>query len=227
MLVLSRQRDESVMINDDVEIRVVDVRGDKVRLGFVAPRTVSIHRKEIYDTIRRENQSAATMQPQDLPTHQQARDAAAGVAAEPEPMLEQALAEARVSVAESGMPIGCVIARDQQVLARAHDRRLQDGVSTRQAAILAIERAGEKLPADATVYLTTMPTLSAAAALIDAGASRVVVGDARTYGGGKVRNASAGELLRAAGVTVVDRRSDQCSSLLAEFIREKPDAWKP
>jgi len=59
MLVLSRQRDERIVIGDEVEVVVVDIRGDKVRLGIVAPSTVSVHRKEIYEAIRRENQDAA------------------------------------------------------------------------------------------------------------------------------------------------------------------------
>ena len=54
MLVLSRQRDESIMIGDDVEIIIVDVRGDKVRLGITAPKSVPVHRREIYDAIQRE-----------------------------------------------------------------------------------------------------------------------------------------------------------------------------
>ena len=54
MLVLSRQKDESIMIGDDIEITIVDVRGDKVRLGISAPRKVSVHRKEIYEAIQRE-----------------------------------------------------------------------------------------------------------------------------------------------------------------------------
>lgn len=54
MLVLSRHKDESIMIGDDVEITIVDVRGDKVRLGIDAPRSVSVHRREIYDAIQRE-----------------------------------------------------------------------------------------------------------------------------------------------------------------------------
>lgn len=54
MLVLSRQRDESIMIGDDVEITIVDVRGDKVRLGITAPKQIPVHRREIYDAIQRE-----------------------------------------------------------------------------------------------------------------------------------------------------------------------------
>jgi carbon storage regulator len=66
MLVLSRQRDQSIMIGDQIEIKVVDVRGEKVRLGINAPRNVKVDRKEIYDKIRRENESAANMQPGDV-----------------------------------------------------------------------------------------------------------------------------------------------------------------
>jgi carbon storage regulator len=66
MLVLSRQRDETIMIGDDVEITVVDIRGDKVRLGITAPRHIQVHRKEVYDAIKRENQQAANLSPQDV-----------------------------------------------------------------------------------------------------------------------------------------------------------------
>jgi len=67
MLVLSRQRDETIMIGDDVEITVVDIRGDKVRLGINAPRHIQVHRKEVYEAIKRENQQAANLRPQDVP----------------------------------------------------------------------------------------------------------------------------------------------------------------
>jgi carbon storage regulator len=59
MLVLSRQRDESIMIGDDVEITIVDVRGEKVRLGINAPPHVPVHRKEVYEAIKREKAAAA------------------------------------------------------------------------------------------------------------------------------------------------------------------------
>ena len=60
MLVLSRQKDESIMIGDDVEITIVDVRGDKVRLGINAPREIPVHRKEIYEAIQREKAAGKT-----------------------------------------------------------------------------------------------------------------------------------------------------------------------
>ena len=54
MLVLSRQRDESIMIGDNVEITIVDVRGNKVRLGITAPKIIPVHRREVYNAIQRE-----------------------------------------------------------------------------------------------------------------------------------------------------------------------------
>lgn len=66
MLVLSRQREETIMIGDDIEITVVDIRGDKVRLGIKAPTRIAVHRKEVYEAIRKENQQAAQLSGSDL-----------------------------------------------------------------------------------------------------------------------------------------------------------------
>ena len=65
MLVLSRHRDESIMIGDDVVITIVDIRGDKVRLGIDAPTEIPVHRREVYEAIQRENQQAAQVDPGD------------------------------------------------------------------------------------------------------------------------------------------------------------------
>jgi len=62
MLVLSRQRDESIMIGDEVEVTIVDVRGDKVRLGITAPKHIPVHRKEVYEAIQREKKQAQKQQ---------------------------------------------------------------------------------------------------------------------------------------------------------------------
>jgi len=56
MLVLSRHKGESIMV-DDVEVTIVDVRGDKVRIGINAPRDISVHRKEIYLAIQKEKET--------------------------------------------------------------------------------------------------------------------------------------------------------------------------
>ena len=65
MLVLSRQRDESIIIGDNIVITIVDIRGDKVRLGIQAPKEIPVHRQEVYEAIQRENRKASQLRPGD------------------------------------------------------------------------------------------------------------------------------------------------------------------
>lgn len=58
MLVLARKINESIMIGDDIEVVIIDIKGDQVKLGIKAPKQVSVHRKEIYEEIQRENIAA-------------------------------------------------------------------------------------------------------------------------------------------------------------------------
>jgi carbon storage regulator len=60
MLVLSRKKNESIIIGDDVEIVIVDIKGDQVKIGIKAPKKVSVHRAEVYEEIQAENRKAAT-----------------------------------------------------------------------------------------------------------------------------------------------------------------------
>jgi len=66
MLVLSRQRDQSIIIGDNIVVTVVDVRGDKVRLGIDAPTEIPVHRREVYEAIQRENLRASRLETQDV-----------------------------------------------------------------------------------------------------------------------------------------------------------------
>jgi carbon storage regulator len=63
MLVLSRKKNESIVINDDITIVVVEIRGDKVRLGVEAPKEVPVHRREVYDAIKRSEQANNSIAP--------------------------------------------------------------------------------------------------------------------------------------------------------------------
>ncbi|MFG0267068.1 MAG: carbon storage regulator CsrA [Rhodopirellula sp. JB055] len=65
MLVLSRKKNESIVINNDIKIVVVEIRGDKVRLGVEAPREVPVHRREVYDAIQRNNEAFDANTPAD------------------------------------------------------------------------------------------------------------------------------------------------------------------
>ena len=58
MLVLSRKKNESIVINDDITIVVIEIRGDKVRLGVEAPKEIPVHRREVFDAIHRNEATA-------------------------------------------------------------------------------------------------------------------------------------------------------------------------
>ncbi len=66
MLVLSRGRDQSIVIGDNVVVTIVDIRSDKVRLGIDAPGEIPVHRREVYEAIQRENRRASQLEPEEL-----------------------------------------------------------------------------------------------------------------------------------------------------------------
>ncbi len=66
MLVLSRKKDESIVINDSIIVTVVEIRRDKVRLGFEAPKDVPIHRREVYEAIKRVEQGEIAVPESDV-----------------------------------------------------------------------------------------------------------------------------------------------------------------
>jgi carbon storage regulator len=99
MLVLSRYRDESIYIGDDVVITVVDIRGDRVRIGIQAPSDVSVHRQEIYEAIKNENRESKpapkTERPQSAPFSQELGK-----------RKTKATAEAKALPVDLGTPVG-------------------------------------------------------------------------------------------------------------------------
>jgi carbon storage regulator len=67
MLVLTRKLHQSIVIGDGIEVVVLEVRGEQVRIGIKAPKNVAVHRKEIYDQIQEENRSSTDVRPEDIP----------------------------------------------------------------------------------------------------------------------------------------------------------------
>ncbi|MCW5941765.1 MAG: carbon storage regulator CsrA [Fimbriimonadaceae bacterium] len=67
MLVLTRKVHQSIIIGDEIEVVILEVRGEQVRLGIRAPRNVAVHRKEIFNQIQEETQSAGAVDPRDIP----------------------------------------------------------------------------------------------------------------------------------------------------------------
>ncbi|MCX7772883.1 MAG: carbon storage regulator CsrA [Clostridia bacterium] len=66
MLVLTRKKGQALMIGNDIELSIIDIQGDQVRIGISAPKSVTIHRKEVFEEIKRENLSAVAQKETDI-----------------------------------------------------------------------------------------------------------------------------------------------------------------
>jgi cytosine deaminase len=227
MLVLARQRGESIMIGDDIEVTVVDIRGDKVRLGIKAPRTTTVHRKEIYEMIKEENRRAAQMQPGDVPNQPppppqpapQEMRLVSDQATTPDPFLRAAIDEAKKGLAEGGLPIGSVLVRNGQIVASGHNRRVQHGDPMAHAEIDCLTKAGrQKTYKDTVLYSTLMPCYLCSGAVVQFGVPKVIVGESVNFPGGP-------EFMRSHGVEVVDLHDAECIEMMSRFIREHPELW--
>jgi cytosine/creatinine deaminase len=225
MLVLARQRDETIVIGDDIEVTIVDIRGDKVRLGIRAPKTVSVHRKEIYDAIRRENKSAAQVNPNELPPSMQRQTMKLNKPLSPEEAaihakcMAAAVEEAKKGLAEGGLPIGSVLVRGDQIIGRGHNRRVQKGDPMAHAEIDCLTNAGRQdRYKDTVLYSTLAPCYLCSGAVVQFGIPKVVIGEAINFPG-------APDLLRSKGVEVIDLQDPACIQMMRDFIQAHPKLW--
>jgi cytosine deaminase len=138
-----------------------------------------------------------------------------------ERLLAAAIEQARIGRDEGGVPIGAVLVADGEILGAGRNRRVQLDSAIRHGETDALEAAG-RLPAAVyrrcTMYTTLSPCHLCSGALLLFGIPRVVIGENETFMG-------AEDLLRAHGVEVVVRRSQECVDLMAEFIAAHPDVW--
>lgn len=211
------------MIGDDVQVTVVDIRGDKVRLGINAPRTVSVHRKEVYDAIRKENESAAQVKPNDIPNLSGPSPAPIGkiepAPAKADEFMLAAIEEARKSMSQGGLPIGSVLVRDGKIVARGHNQRVQKGDPMAHAEIDCLTHAGrQKSYKDTVLYSTLMPCYLCSGAVVQFGVPRVIVGESVNFAGGP-------EFMRRHNVDVVDLQNADCIEMMKKFIAEHPELW--
>jgi cytosine/creatinine deaminase len=223
MLVLTRQRDETVVIGDNIEITIVDIRGEKVRLGISAPKNITVHRKEVWEQIRKENQEAAKLQPKDLDASASGEAKVANpfprIAAPQDPFLRAAIEEARKGLSEGGLPIGSVLVRGNQIIGRGHNRRVQRGDPMAHAEIDCLTNAGrQKTYRDTVLYSTLMPCFLCSGAVVQFGIPKVIVGESMNFAGGP-------EFQRSKGVEVIDLADAECIEMMATFIKEHPELW--
>jgi creatinine deaminase len=135
--------------------------------------------------------------------------------------LAIAIEEGRIGWEEGGIPIGAALVVDGKLVARGHNRRVQQNSAIRHGETDCLEQAG-RLPAStyarATMYTTLSPCSMCSGAILLYGIPRVVVGENRTFVGEE-------ELLRSRGVEVVLADSPECVEMMERMIREKPVLW--
>jgi len=135
--------------------------------------------------------------------------------------MAAAIEEAKLGLAEGGIPIGSVLVIDGKIVGRGHNRRVQQGSSVLHAEMDCLERAGRLTAADyrrATLYSTLSPCDMCSGAVLLYGIPRVVIGENRTFCGPEAYVRS-----RGVEVTVVD--DDECKALMRQFIADHPELW--
>lgn len=136
-------------------------------------------------------------------------------------LLAVAIAAARESLAEGGIPIGGALVVDGEVIATGHNQRVQLGSAIRHGETDCLENAG-RLPASVYARATMVTTLSpcdmCTGAILLYGIPRVVIGENTTFYGGE-------DYLRSRGVDVVVLDDDECITMMSDFIRDQPELW--
>ncbi len=138
-----------------------------------------------------------------------------------DPFMQAAIEEARLGLAEGGIPIGSVIVHRGRIIGRGHNRRVQRGSVVLHGEMDAFENAGRQ-PAGvyrrAVLYTTLSPCAMCSGAILLYGIPKVVVGENRTFLGEEA-------LLRSRGVQVDVLQDAACVALMRDFIAGKPDLW--
>ena len=138
-----------------------------------------------------------------------------------DPFMQAAIDEARLGLAEGGIPIGSVIVHDGRIIGRGHNRRVQQGSAIRHGEMDAFENAGRQ-PAhvyrEAVLYTTLSPCAMCSGAILLYGIPRVVIGENRTFLGEEA-------LLRERGVQLEVLQDAECVRLMEDFIAARPELW--
>jgi len=135
--------------------------------------------------------------------------------------LKVAIEEARLGLAEGGIPIGSVLVHQGKILGRGHNRRVQQNSTVLHGEMDALENAGRqsaKTYQQSTLYTTLSPCAMCSGAILLYGIPRVVIGENRTFTGEE-------ELLRSRGVEITILQDDECIGMMNEFVANNPDLW--
>ena len=135
--------------------------------------------------------------------------------------MEAAIEEAKLGLAEGGIPIGSVLVCDGGIIGRGHNRRVQLGSAIRHAEMDALENAGRRTASEykrSVIYTTLSPCSMCSGAIRLYGVPKVVIGENRTFQGDE-------ETLKQSGVELVVIQDEDCINLMKAFIRSQPDLW--
>jgi len=133
--------------------------------------------------------------------------------------LKAAIDEALLGLSEGGIPIGSVLVRDDVILGRGHNKRVQDGDPITHAEIDCLRNAGRVGHyKDAILYSTLMPCYLCAGAVVQFGIKKVYAGEDETFSGAK-------EFMESHGVEVINLQSDECKDIMRKFIHDHPKLW--
>ena len=134
--------------------------------------------------------------------------------------MKAALEEARLGLQEGGLPIGSVLVKDDLILGKGHNKRIQEGDPMAHAEIDCLRNAGRiGSYKDTVLYSTLMPCYLCAGAVVQFGIKTVVVGENRNFVG-------AHEFMENHGVEVTNLNDPDCISTMKTFIEENPKLWK-
>ena len=136
-----------------------------------------------------------------------------------EACIEACIAEAKASLAAGGVPVGSVLAKYDEIIARGHNRRVQDNAPILHGEMDAINKAGRRSDYPAlTLYTSLSPCMMCAGAIVQFKIPRVVILDATNFGGNE-------DFLRARGVAVHIIANAQMTAIMGDFIRDQPRLW--
>ena len=130
----------------------------------------------------------------------------------------QAIREAEASIAQGGLPIGAVLTRDNKIIARGHNNRVQENNPILHGEMSCLREAGAISFHDTVMYTTLSPCSMCSGAILLYGIPRVVIGENRSFLGEEA-------LLRSRGVELTVLDDPTCIELMARLMREKPQLW--
>ena len=138
-----------------------------------------------------------------------------------DPVMQAAIAEAELGLAEGGIPSGAVLVHDGRIVGRGHNRRVQQGSTVLQAEMDCLENAGRRPAAfyrECTLYTTLSPCPMCSGAIILYKIPQVIIGENGNFLG-------AEEYLKQKGVSLTVVQDEDCIELMRRFIAEKPALW--